>query len=103
MSVYNNIKNTNIVTGLIIFICSFLIFKFVFRSNKNNKKTYIENIGMDVATLNPHIMDDGTSIRVSYDIYEGLLSFDNSGKLVKTGCKDYEISEDNKDILSSIV
>jgi len=95
MSVYNNIKNTNIVTGLIIFICSFLIFKFVFRSNKNNKKTYIENIGMDVATLNPHIMDDGTSIRVGYDIYEGLLSFDNSGKLVKTGCKDYEISEDN--------
>ena len=98
MSIHNNIKNTNIVTGLIIFISSFLIFKFVFRSNKNNKKTYIENIGMDVTSLNPHIMNDGTSIRVSYDIYEGLLSFTNSGELIKTGCKDYEISDDNMTI-----
>ena len=95
----SNKNNKNIFIGIIIFICSFLIFKFVFRSNKNNKKTYIENIGMDVTSLNPHIMNDGTSIRVGYDIYEGLLSFDNSGKLVKTGCKDYKISNNNMTII----
>ena len=99
MSGSNNITNKNIFIGIIISICSFLIFKFIFKSGNNSKKTYIENIGMDVTSLNPHIMNDGTSIRVGYDIYEGLLSFNNSGKLVNTGCKSYEVSQDNMTIV----
>ena len=92
----NGISSKNLLTGIIVFISSFFLFKKLFNGNKSKVKTYIENIGMDVTTYNPHVMDDGTSIRVSYDIYEGLLSFNASGKIVKTGCKNYEISDDNK-------
>ena len=77
-------------------ICIFLSYKFIFKSNNNGKNVFIENLGSDVKSLHPHIFEDGTSFRVSFDIYEGLIKYDQSGNLINGVCESYEISEDKK-------
>jgi oligopeptide transport system substrate-binding protein len=71
---------------------SFLVFK---KSIKGGN-VYIENIGSDIPTLNPHNCSDISSNRVMLDIYEGLVDYDQDLNIVSTGCKSYEIQNENK-------
>jgi len=87
----------NKITVLLFTVISAIcIYKFVFKSGKNSSKVFIENLGSDVRSLNPHVFEDGTSFRVSFDIYEGLIKYDQSGNLVNAACENYTISEDKK-------
>ena len=80
--------------GLSIFISmvSFLVFK----KSIKGCNVYIENIGSDIPTLNPHSCSDISSNRVMLDIYEGLVDYDQDLNIVSTGCKSYEIQNENK-------
>ena len=89
-------NNKKIIMGLILVVCSYFFYKFFINSKKNNKKIYIENLGSDVKTLNPLYISDGTSFRVSFDIYEGLISYNQKGEIKCDGCKSYEVLNDNK-------
>ena len=73
-----------------------IISVFIFKKGRNNNKIYIENIGSDIPTLNPHNCSDLASIRVMLDIYEGLVDYDQDLNIVPTGCKNYEIQNENK-------
>ena len=90
----NNIRK--IVSSLILVVSCYVVYKSFFGSKNNKNNTYIENIGSDVKTLNPHYNSDGTSLRVSNDIFEGLLSYNQKGELRCDGCVNYEVSEDKK-------
>ena len=85
--------NKKVVTYAIsvgIVILSFIFFK----NNSRKNDCYIENLGPAVVTLNPLNCCDSSSSRVIYDIYEGLMDYDNDGNIINTGCSSYEKSED---------
>ena len=85
-----NKKIISCAISLIIIIISMFFFK------RGSKKSdyYIENLGPSVVTLNPLNCCDFSSIRVIYDIYEGLVDYDNNGEIINTGCTSYEKSDD---------
>ena len=84
-----------ILTGVLsIFIVIFCV--VIFKKKGNNSKVYIENLGADIPTLNPHNCSDLASGRVMLDIYEGLVDYDQDLNIVPTGCKSYEIQNENK-------
>ena len=70
--------------------------KIIKSNKKDTGRVFVENIGGDISSLNPHIFDDYVSWRVSSDIYEGLVEYNNEGKIVLAGAKSYEMSEDKK-------
>jgi len=83
------------LTGILsIFIVIFGV--IIFKKGGNNNKVYIENLGADIPTLNPHNCSDLASGRVMLDIYEGLVDYDQDLNIVPTGCKNYEIQNENK-------
>ena len=84
-----------VLTGVLsIFIV--MIGVIIFKRGGNNDKVYIENVGADVPSLNPHNCSDLPSIRVMLDIYEGLVDYDEDLNIVPTGCKSYEILNENR-------
>jgi oligopeptide transport system substrate-binding protein len=52
-------------------------------------------IGSDVPTLDPQKMEDNTSIRVVNDLFEPLMTYDDSGNLIFGVADSYTVSKDN--------
>ena len=90
-------KKYNSYVGPFIIVLITLLFTIFYKKNVNDKKNkeyYIENLGPSVVTLNPLDCCDFSSVRVIYDIYEGLVDYDNDGNIINTGCESYEKSDD---------
>ena len=80
------------VMSFFIVILGFIVFK----KKGNDKNVYIENLGTDIPTLNPHNCSDLSSIRVMLDIYEGLVDYDMDLNIIPSGCKNYEVKNENR-------
>ena len=69
-------------------------------SAKDNKKDHSStlnvDIGADVATLDPQMVEDLQSARVSFDLFEGLLSEDQHNHPIPGLAEKWEISPNNK-------
>lgn len=94
---HNVMKWVRLVCAIIfvVVLALFLRKSLLDRETKPKEVTLIENIGADVK-LNPHHIDSAESWRVGNDIFEGLLNYDRDCKIVLTGAKRYEISDDGK-------
>ena len=80
------------VLSFFIVILGFIVFK----KKGNDKNVYIENLCTDIPTLNPHNCSDLSSIRVMLDIYEGLVDYDMDLNIIPSGCKNYEVKNENR-------
>jgi oligopeptide transport system substrate-binding protein len=75
---------------------SFFLTTMLFVTNAKEEFCYIENIGSNPPTLDPHRIDDVVSFRVGIDLYEGLVGYDQGVNIVNLGAERYEISNDGK-------
>lgn len=64
--------------------------------NKDHSNTLNVDIGADVATLDPQMVEDMQSARVVYDLFEGLTSEDQHDHPSPGLAEKWEISPDNK-------
>ncbi len=62
----------------------------------SRKKCLIENISYDLSNLNPHSVNDFSKMRVFDDLFEGLVRYNQQGKVVPGCASNWEISEDQK-------
>lgn len=88
-------KNKFIFIFIILILAGLIVFKYS-NNNNNKEECYIENIGTDVPTFDPHKITDNVSWRVAMDLYEGLVGYNQKGEIVLLGAEKYEISEDGK-------
>ncbi len=63
---------------------------------KNNDKILNVDIGSEVPTLDPQLMQDMSSIRVANDLFAGLVSFSQSGEVVSGLADHWNVSNDGK-------
>lgn len=75
-------------------ITSFSCFHQVEASSK--KKCLVENIGYDLANLNPHSVNDFSKMRVFDDLFEGLVRYNQNGEIVSGCASHWDISEDRR-------
>ena len=92
----------SIVITVCVIVLSALIVKFGFLKGNVKKKFYIENIQGTIPSLNPHNMADYASFRVAADIYEGLVAYDQDGRIVLTGAYKYDVVNDGKTYIFSL-
>lgn len=56
----------------------------------------IENIGSDMPSIDPQQSSDNSSSRVIYDIFEGLVDYNQKSEVIPTGASSWDISKDGK-------
>jgi oligopeptide transport system substrate-binding protein len=83
------------LTNLCIFGCSKKIVQSSIQM-QHDKNIINVDMGAEVPSLDPQIMEDMNSIRVANDIYEGLVSFDQSNMIIPALSKSWDISSDGK-------
>lgn len=76
--------------------CAIITYKWFSASKTRKCKVLVENLGNNIPTFNPHNINDLASLRIAYDIYEGLIRYNINGELVLTGATRYEVSDDFK-------
>jgi oligopeptide transport system substrate-binding protein len=66
-------------------------------SSSSSSSTIINvDLGADLATLDPQMAEDVQSTRVAYDLFEGLVTSDQSNKPIPGLAEKLDISPDNK-------
>ena len=89
------VKKMPIVVVAVLFPICFYLFKIRGKGGSSlPNDTLFENIGSDVATLDPQQNGDNVSWRVILDLFEGLVGYDKNMHLVSTGAENWTVSED---------
>ncbi|RTL10804.1 MAG: peptide ABC transporter substrate-binding protein [Neisseriaceae bacterium] len=65
-------------------------------SNSSGNNIINVDLGADIATLDPQMAEDVQSTRVAYDLFEGLVTADQSNKPILGLAEKWDISADNK-------
>ncbi|CAM3072113.1 peptide ABC transporter substrate-binding protein [Streptobacillus ratti] len=85
-----------ILNKLMCILAFFVLFISCFKEEVNiEDKVLVYNLFTSPRTLDPHKFDDSISMQLSSSIYEGLLRFDDKGKIIGGLAKSY-IKEGNK-------
>lgn len=80
-----------------IFIISFISFFILACSqSKKNKDLLLMDIGAEPPVLDPILVEDTSSARIMYDLFAGLLDFDQKNNLRPGLAKKWDISKDGK-------
>ena len=82
----------------------FLIFSFLLMSGCSNKSDISEDlantlrvdVGSEAPTLDPALAEDTASNRIMYDLFAGLVDFDQSNKIIPGMASSWDISADKK-------
>ena len=73
-----------------------MIVKIIVKQHQRNKDTLVVSLKAEPATLDPDISGDAVSNRVINDLFEGLVSSDQSDNPVPGVAKSWDISKDGK-------
>lgn len=85
-----------ILNRLMCILSFFILFMSCFKAEVNTEdKVLVYNLFSTPRTLDPHKFNDNISMQISNSIYEGLLRFDDKGKITGGLAKSY-IKEGNK-------
>lgn len=87
------VKNSLILCALVL--CGY----FYFNKNKQQNKIedcYIENIGSDCSTFDPHKCNNSNTARVMYDLFEPLILVNQYSEFKPGVAEKYDISDDYK-------
>ena len=84
------------LTLLISLISASLIVTACSNKSKMNSNLITVDIGADISTLDPQMTEDVQSSRVAYDLFEGLVTQDQSNKPIPGLAEKWDISPDGK-------
>ena len=84
------------LTLLISLISASLIVTACSNKSKTNSNLITVDIGADISTLDPQMTEDVQSSRVAYDLFEGLVTQDQSNKPIPGLAEKWDISPDGK-------
>ena len=69
---------------------------------KSDKGTLFIDLGAEVPSLDPQLIEDMRSIRVANDLFAGLVSFDESNNIIPGLAKSWSVSDDGKTYLFTL-